>query len=92
MRTDTGNTRALSWRNIATISEKRRMFLSCPDSVAVEPVSRQPVSVWNSLEQGKIQGISEMTGHRTAVQSAGRAIPRQFTGAHGLAHSFRTGN
>ena len=34
MRTDTGNTRALSWRNIVTISEKLRMFLSSPDSLA----------------------------------------------------------
>jgi hypothetical protein len=38
MRTDTGNTCALSWRNIATICEKQRMFLSCPDSLAVGPV------------------------------------------------------
>jgi hypothetical protein len=96
MRTDTWNAHALSWRNIATISEKQRMFLSCPDWLAVEPVSRQPVSVWNSLEQGKIQGISEMTGHRAAVQSAGRAIPHQFIRAHGLAPFFQnrelTGN
>jgi len=34
MRPATGNTRALSWRNIATISEKQRMFLSCPDWLA----------------------------------------------------------
>ena len=96
MRTDTGNTRALSWWNIATISEKQSMFLSCPDWLAVEPVLRQPVSVWNSLEQGKIQGISEMTGHRAAVHSAGSAIPHQFIRAHGLAPFFQnrelTGN
>jgi hypothetical protein len=29
-----GNARGLSWRNIATISEKQRMFLSCPDWLA----------------------------------------------------------
>jgi len=87
-----GNARRLSWRNIATISEKQRMILSGPDWLAVESVSRQPVSVWNSLEQGKIQGISEMTGHRAAVQSAGRAIPHQFIGTHGIGHSFRAGN
>ena len=96
MRTDTWNAHALSWWNIPTISEKQRMFLSGPDWLAVEPVSRQPVSVWNSLEQGKIQGISGMTGHRAAVHSAGSAIPRQFTGAHGLAPCFQnrelTGN
>ena len=34
MRTGTGNTRGLSWRNMATISEKQRMFLSCPDWLA----------------------------------------------------------
>jgi hypothetical protein len=34
MRTDTWNAHALSWRNIATISEKQRMFLSCPDWLA----------------------------------------------------------
>jgi hypothetical protein len=34
MRTDTGNTCALYWRNIATISEKQRKFLSCPDWLA----------------------------------------------------------
>ena len=34
VRTETGDTRALSWRNIATISEKQRRFLSCPDWLA----------------------------------------------------------
>ena len=66
------------------------------DWLAVGPVSSQPVSVWNSLEQGKIQGIFGMTGHRAAVQSAGRAIPRQFIRAHGTKAFFKyrelTGN
>ena len=34
MRTDTWNAHALSCRNIATISEKQRMFLSCQDWLA----------------------------------------------------------
>ena len=73
---------------ISGISSQKPNFIR--ENMAVEPVSRQPVSVWNSLEQGKIQGISEMTGHRAAVQSAGSAIPRQFTGAHGLAPFFQS--
>jgi len=36
MRTDTWNAHALSWRNIATISEKQRRFLSGPDWLAGE--------------------------------------------------------
>ena len=34
MGTDRGKTRALSLRNIVTIFEKQRMFLSCPDWLA----------------------------------------------------------
>jgi hypothetical protein len=56
MRTDTGNTCALYWRNIATISEKQRKFLSCPDWLAEDPVCSEPVSAGNSLYQGNLQG------------------------------------
>ena len=78
MRKDPENTRGLSWRNIAIISEKQRMLLSCPDWLAVEPVSSQSVSVCNSLEQGKIQGISGVSGRLAAVRLTETAIPRQF--------------
>lgn len=65
-------------------------------NMAVEPVSSQPVSVWNSLEQGKIQGISRVAGRRAAVRSAGTAIPHQFIRAPGIAPFFKnrelTGN
>jgi hypothetical protein len=61
-------------------------------SLAVGPVSSQPVSVWNSLEQGKIQGISGMSGRRAAVRSAQMAIRSQFLDAPGIAPFGGTGN
>jgi hypothetical protein len=72
------------------------MFLSCRDSVAVEPVRSQPFSASNSREQGKIQGIYGVSGLLAAVRSPETAIPRQFLLAHCVAPFFEnrelTGN
>ena len=51
---------------------------SRPSKLAVEPVHSQPFSASHSREQGKIQGISKVSGRLAALRSAETAIPRQF--------------
>jgi hypothetical protein len=55
--------RALSWRNIATISEKQRMFLSCPDWLAEGARFENPDAIEtigrDLLSSVRIQSLTE---------------------------------
>jgi integrase-like protein len=76
--------------SLATISKNpsQKAHIS-REKMAVGPVSSQPVSVYNSLEQGKIQGISGMAWESVAAWSAETTIPHQFLRVPGIAPFYQ---